>query len=104
MKQRNRLAGLVLTLTVASALSGRASDSKSIVDTEARRTTAENSVKTLKPRTATDGVQAMGAYKAAADANNAWLDLVLEAIHSGSARPDTTTLADSAATTLLAWV
>ena len=106
MRQVNGIVAGLATFAVLLALTAQAANGdKALADTDARRKTAENSVRQIKAKSPADAATVMPAYSAAASKNNAWLDVVCQAIQTGAAAlPDVKPAADDAAGALVDWV
>jgi hypothetical protein len=96
----------VLGLLLVVAVTSRAADlGKTIASTEGRKRAAENGVKEIKSKSPQPSEQIRAAYVEAATKQNAWLDVVCQAVEQGStAAPDVSTAAQSAADSLVEWV
>ena len=77
----------------------------SLSQTEGRRQVAEKGVRDIKKKSAEEAQQERERYSDAATRNNAWLDVVCQAIEQGSATaPDVATSVEAAAVALIEWV
>jgi hypothetical protein len=106
MKQL-RIAGTVIGIVGVVVVLAHAADmNKALGDAEGRRRAAENGLKAIKakPSGVTDEIRTL--YTEAAGKQNAWLDAVCQAIEQGggTAAPDVSAAAQSAAASLIAWV
>jgi hypothetical protein len=78
---------------------------KSLSETDGRKKAAENGLRQIKMKSQQEAEQVRGLYTAAASNNNAWVDMLCQAIeHGAPAAPDVSTVAGSAASSLVEWV
>ena len=100
-----RLMGTVgLASLMGVVVVGAVIDEKQMAAAEGRRRTAETGVKAIKSKQAASLDQARTAYTTAMTDQNAWLDLTVRAVKEGPATaPDAARLAETAASSLLAW-
>ena len=95
---------LAMILVSMSALDAAPLD-KSLSETDGRRKAAENGLRQIRMKSQQEAEQVRGLYAAAASNNNAWLDMVCQAIEQGApAAPDVSGVAGSAASSLVEWV
>jgi hypothetical protein len=93
-----------MILVAISALNAAPFD-KSLSETDGRRKAADNGLRQIKMKSQQEAEQVRGLYTAAASNNNAWVDMVCQAIEQGApAAPDVSGVAGSAASSLVEWV
>jgi hypothetical protein len=107
MWQRIRMAAGIMGLLVVAAagVTQAVSVDKLIADAEGRKKAAENGLREIKAKSVQQGEQVRSPYADAVAAQNAWLDMVCQAVQQGTAAaPDVTAATQAAATSLLDWV
>ena len=100
----NRVWIMALVLFVSGVAAPAANIDKAIADAQSRRRAAENGLREIKSKVPDQAEDARRAYAMAADGQNAWLEHVCQAVESGTAVADVTSTAQTAASTLVAWV
>lgn len=104
MARNVRRVAIAVGVLLIVAVSQAADINKAISEAESRKRAAENGLKEIKAK-AQPSEQIRTAYTEAATGQNAWLDLVCQAIEQGAtAAPDVAASAQSAATSLVEWV
>jgi hypothetical protein len=94
----------VIVLTLAGAAVGAGNVDRAIADAESRRKGAESSMREIVAK-ADPPDQVRAAYTAAASHQNAWLDLVCQAVEEGApAAPDVTAASEAATAALMDWI
>jgi pyruvate/2-oxoglutarate dehydrogenase complex dihydrolipoamide acyltransferase (E2) component len=103
--KKRAVVGFLGWLLVVAVTSRAADLGKTIASTEGRKRAAENGLKEIKAKSPQPSEQIRAAYVEAANKQNAWLDVVCQAVEQGStAAPDVSTAAQSAADSLVEWV
>jgi hypothetical protein len=100
----NRLWVMALILFVSGVAAHAANIEKTIADAQSRRRAAENGLREIKSKVPDRSEDARRAYATAADGQNAWLEQVCQTVESGAAAADVASTAQTAASTLVAWV
>ena len=98
--------GLVTAVLVAGGAVLAAADlEKALAGADGRRRAAENGLRQIKAKPPGEIEQIRALYTEAASRNNAWLDIVCQAVQQpSSTAPDVTAAVEPAASTLVAWV
>ena len=100
----NRVWIAVFALFVSGVAAQAANIDKAIADAQSRRRAAENGLRDIKSKVPGQAEDARRAYATATDGQNAWLEHVCQTVESGAAIADVTSTAQTAASTLVAWV
>ena len=105
MKRKHQSMLAAVMLLVTGAILQAADVDKAIAAAESRRKGAESSMREIAGKSTAAVEQARAAYTAAAAQQNAWLDLVCEAIEAGSTTaPDVSAASQAATAALMNWV
>jgi hypothetical protein len=98
------IVGAIGLLVIAVTVSQAADLKKAMSETEGRKKAAENGLKEIKAK-GQPSEELQRSYIDAASQQNAWLDSVCGALEQGApATPDVSTVAQSAASSLVEWV
>jgi len=104
MVQRTFLLKVAVALLFISTAVNAAGD-RAIADAESRRRGAESSLREVLTKSSASVDEARKAYTSAATSQNAWLDLVLQAVDQRTVtQPDVTAASQTATAALMEWV
>lgn len=104
-KLRGTLAVTLVVVVSAAGVAIAADVDKALINADGRRKAAENGLREIKAKSRDQAEAVRVLYTEAASRNNAWLDIVCQAIHQGaSTAPDVSAVVDPAASALVAWV
>ena len=104
-RTRVLLTAAAATLIVAGVATYAADIDRVIADAESRRKGAEASMREIAAKGDAQVDQAKAAYTQAATQQNAWLDLVVQAVEQDApAAPDVTAASQSATAALMNWI